>query len=379
MAFIAVTYSFTNATTSDATQVNQNFTDMINGLSDGTKDISVNAGTFAGNVSISGNTTIGNASGDDLTITASLASSIPIKTTNTYDIGTSTIGLRALYFGANSQTVNIKGSASMSATWTFTLPVSAGTSGYFLKTDGAGVSSWTNIFTNYVSKSGNYTLVASTDDVVIFTAVATATLPTAASITGKKFTIINSAGAYIVTVATTSSQTIGGHASSAIKLYAKGDYVTVMSDGSNWLLIDDKMTVAFKYFRGSNQSINNTTNTTVNFDTISFATHSASISSGVFTAPISGAYSFHTSIRFASNTTGERLIGFKKNGVTLYYATGIYSPPTGSPRMNTTETFSLAASDTIEVQVYQASGGALNVEPFSETFFGGFRSGNYIG
>ena len=142
MAFTAVTYTFSNSTTADATQVNQNYQDIIAGLSDGTKYISVNAGTFAGNVAISGNTTIGNASSDTLTVTASLASTIPIGTTNTYDIGSSTLGLRALYFGANSQTVNIKGSASMSATWTLTLPVTAGTDGYYLKTNGSGVTSW---------------------------------------------------------------------------------------------------------------------------------------------------------------------------------------------------------------------------------------------
>lgn len=164
MAAIAVTYSFTNGTTSDATQVNQNFTDIINGLSDGTKDISVSAGTFAGNVSISGNTTIGNASGDDLTVTASLASSIPIKTTNSYDIGSSTLGLRALYFGANSQTVKIQGSSSMSATWTLTLPVSAGSDKQFLQTNGSGVASWVTPTSPTVQKfttgSGTYTTPA---------------------------------------------------------------------------------------------------------------------------------------------------------------------------------------------------------------------------
>lgn len=161
MAAIAVTYTFSNGTTADATQVSQNFTDIINGLSDGTKDISVSAGTFAGNVSISGNTTIGNASGDDLTVTASLASSIPIKTTNSYDIGSSSLGLRALYFGANSQTVKIQGSSSMSATWTLTLPVTAGTDGYYLKTNGSGVSSWSEFkaptMQTFTSGSGTYT------------------------------------------------------------------------------------------------------------------------------------------------------------------------------------------------------------------------------
>lgn len=143
MSAVAVTYTFSNSTTADATQVNQNFADLVAGLSDGTKDISVNGGTFAGNVSISGNTTIGNASGDDLNVTGSLASSIPIKTTATYDLGASSFGMRAIYFGANSQTVNIRGSASMSATWTFTLPVTAGTDKYFLQTNGSGVTAWT--------------------------------------------------------------------------------------------------------------------------------------------------------------------------------------------------------------------------------------------
>lgn len=163
IAFPSVTYTFSNGTASDASQVNQCFTDIINALSDGTKDISVNAGTFAGNVSISGNTTLGNASSDDVTVTGSLASSIPIKTTNSYDIGSSSLGLRALYFGANSQTVNIKGSASMSATWTLTLPVNAGSAGNALRTDGAGVTRWATslpVVTRYTTGSGNHTTSA---------------------------------------------------------------------------------------------------------------------------------------------------------------------------------------------------------------------------
>lgn len=164
MAAVAVTYTFSNSTTADGTQVNQNFTDIVNGLSDGTKDLSINALTVAGNASFSGNTTFGNASGDDVLFTGSLAGTIPIKTTNTYDLGSSTLGMRAIYFGGNSQTVNIKASASMSATWTFTLPVSAGTSGYYLQTNGSGVSTW-SAFTpptiqKFDSGSGTYTTPA---------------------------------------------------------------------------------------------------------------------------------------------------------------------------------------------------------------------------
>lgn len=142
MANPSVTYTFSNATTADAGQVNQNFTDLINGATDGTKDYSISALTCAGSVTLNGAVTLGNATGDDITVTGSLASSIPIKTTASFDIGSSSLGLRALYFGKNSQTVNITGSASMSATWTMTLPVTAGTANYVLTTNGSGVTSW---------------------------------------------------------------------------------------------------------------------------------------------------------------------------------------------------------------------------------------------
>jgi len=142
MAYITVTNTFVNGATADATAVNTNFTDLTSGLSDGTKDINVNAGTFAGAVLMNGNVTLGNATADDVTFTASLASSIPVKTTASYDIGSSTLGLLGIYFGRNSQTVRMVGSASMSATWTFTLPVSAGSANQVLKTDGSGVTSW---------------------------------------------------------------------------------------------------------------------------------------------------------------------------------------------------------------------------------------------
>lgn len=143
MANISVTYTFSNGTTADASQVNTNYTDVINGLSDGTKDISVSAITSAGTATLNGAVNIGNASSDDLTITASLASSVPIKTTATYNIGSSTLGLLSAYFGRNSQSVRLIGSASMAATYTFTLPVNVGTTGFALvDSDGAATTAW---------------------------------------------------------------------------------------------------------------------------------------------------------------------------------------------------------------------------------------------
>lgn len=100
MATFSYTYTLTNGTTADATQVQQNFTDVRNGVSDGTSDISCAALTAAGTATFNGNVTLGNASGDDITLTGSLASSIPIKTDSSYDIGTSSLRLRRLYADA---------------------------------------------------------------------------------------------------------------------------------------------------------------------------------------------------------------------------------------------------------------------------------------
>lgn len=132
MASPSVTYTFANSTTADATQVNQNFTDLINGVTDGTKDLSISAFTCAGTATLNGHVNLGNASADDLTITASLASTIGIKTTNSFDIGSSTLGLRSLYLadaGSAGRTTRVLG-ATIASSYTLTLPTSAGTAGY---------------------------------------------------------------------------------------------------------------------------------------------------------------------------------------------------------------------------------------------------------
>lgn len=97
MANITVSYTFANSTVADATEVNTNFQNIISGTSDGTKDFSINALTLAGAFTANGNCTFGNASGDDITFTGSLASTIPIKTDNSFDIGGTSTRLRNVY------------------------------------------------------------------------------------------------------------------------------------------------------------------------------------------------------------------------------------------------------------------------------------------
>lgn len=143
MAF-SVTYSFTNGSTSDATQVNTNFQDVINATSDGTEDFSISALTCAGAATFNGNVTLGNGSVDDITFTGSLASSIPIKTTFSYDVGIATVGIKSIYFGDDgsaARTTRLIG-GTVASSHTITLMEDGGTAGYAVETNGSGVLSY---------------------------------------------------------------------------------------------------------------------------------------------------------------------------------------------------------------------------------------------
>ena len=63
MAYISVTYSFSNGAgnTIDATKENQNFTDIVNGLSDGTKSVSVDDVSAGGDLAVTGKCKLGGA------------------------------------------------------------------------------------------------------------------------------------------------------------------------------------------------------------------------------------------------------------------------------------------------------------------------------
>jgi len=134
MSAPSVTYTFTNGTTADGSQVNQNFTDVLNGISDGSKDLTINDFTANGNV------ILGSSTADSLVINADLSSSITLNTTFTYDIGEATVGLRDLYLGSAdsaARTTKIRG-ATVASSYTLTTPTSGGTSRFRTLTDGSG-------------------------------------------------------------------------------------------------------------------------------------------------------------------------------------------------------------------------------------------------
>ena len=130
------TYTLANATTADASKVMQDFNDILNGVTDGTKDLSINALTCAGTATFNGNVAVGNSSADTLTVTGSLISDIVPSTDGTRSLGSASLGFLAAYFGDTSgDTVKII-AATLAADRIYTLPeVSADAS--FVMTQGA--------------------------------------------------------------------------------------------------------------------------------------------------------------------------------------------------------------------------------------------------
>lgn len=81
--------------------------------------------------------------------------------------------------------------------------------------------------------------LGATHDVVLVTATATITLPTAVGIAGKTYCVKSNADAITVTIATTSAQTVDGAASGAddLKLTQRYQSIDMISNGANWMIL----------------------------------------------------------------------------------------------------------------------------------------------
>jgi hypothetical protein len=120
------------------------------------------------------------------------------------------------------------------------------------------------------------TSITGTDHTVVFTgtAAATATLPTAAGITGRIYWIKNASTTVptpILTVATTSSQTIDGAASWLLD--EANETIKLISNGTNWLVLSQNVAIPGSgstggpWLQGGNSvSAVKTLGTTTNFD-----------------------------------------------------------------------------------------------------------------
>lgn len=120
-----------------------------------------------------------------------------------------------------------------------------------------------------------------------------------------------------------------------------------------------------KVRHSANQSILDTTYTTLTFDTelwdhADFPMHAAGNPTRL-TAPVAGKYLVSGSAEFASNATGLREVVLYFNGTTIHTRVQIAALSGAVTVLNITDQLSLAAADYVELRVRQTSGGALNV------------------
>jgi hypothetical protein len=118
-------------------------------------------------------------------------------------------------------------------------------------------------------------------------------------------------------------------------------------------------------YNSGSVSVSNATETAVTWNSENFDTdtmHSTGSNTSRITATTAGKYRVTGYVEFDANGTGLRYAALKKNGTTYLVLMEKDDPSSGrSTRFNPTWLVSMAATDYVELVVYQASGGALNV------------------
>ena len=151
---VVVTASVVRPKTDNAVDLGTSSLEFKNLYLDGTAQVDTlqvdESATITANLTVNGNTTLGNAATDTVTVTADVASSLIPATDNTYDLGTPTDEWRDLY---------IDGTANIDSLVADTADINGGT------IDGAvigGSSAAAGTFTTATATTGNITTVNAT-------------------------------------------------------------------------------------------------------------------------------------------------------------------------------------------------------------------------
>jgi hypothetical protein len=113
--------------------------------------------------------------------------------------------------------------------------------------------------------------------------------------------------------------------------------------------------------RVATQSIPNITDTAISFDTANSNASGLWVSGSQVEVPVSGLYLAFGQVAFATNNTGIRYIFIEVNGNPVGATDSKDGMVSGPTYMNVPRPLQLAAEDVVELDVYQASGGNLNV------------------
>lgn len=96
------------------------------------------------------------------------------------------------------------------------------------------------------------------------------------------------------------------------------------------------------------------------------AMHSTSVNTSRITFNTPGLYVVTASVEFAANATGERNLELLLNGTTFIALDGRRAQAAGSTYCTIETQYKFAATNYVEIRALQSSGGALNVNNFSQ-------------
>lgn len=257
-----------------------------------------------------------------------------------------------------------------------TVPAGMAVSGSPVTTTGTlAITGFPNVA--YVAKTGNYTLTTTDYSVSYDTSggIATLTLPTAVGVTGQVYKIKLVTAGNILTIATTSSQTIDGL--TTYKMGTAGDSLEVHSNGANWIVDVFNIQAGISYYgipTGSvNSSFNIATLPTKSVDPLSL------YSGGLFTAKYPGSYSICAAIAlngtFVSNSTLTSFAIFINGGQAITTA-NIATATNGTSDRVCVNNYGVAAGSTIAIETQTAGASPTFNGNADRSWFTITRTGN---
>ncbi len=337
------------------------------------------AATVSSTLGVTGATTLSStlASGA-LTVTGAATVSSTLGVTGAVTLASNSASSVTIGGGATASTLRLiepSGSGTnytafqaqaQAANVTYTLPAADGTSSQYLSTDGLGSLSWATFTPAILTKTANYTVQTSDGPVVFVLCNTTSagfniTLPTAVGNT-QRITILKTVSTNAgPTILTTSSQTVNNAASGVIALYVANDCVTVVSDGSNWRIVSENVSISASAYRSTVQSIPTATTTKVQLNSESWD-YGSLFDTSVnyrFTAPRAGRYSIFA-ISGYSNASGIAATHIFKNGAVIAFASCAAGTPSLLQPSITTQA-ELAKDDYLELYSHHTTGSSQNL------------------
>jgi hypothetical protein len=148
-----------------------------------------------------------------------------------------TTGKISIQDKSSSYYSSLTNTGSLSSNRTYTLPDATGV--LPLSVNGQTADASGNIVTTgYTAKNSAYTLTANDYTVDCTSGTFALTLPTAVGSTGKIY-VLNNSGTGVITINTTSAQTIDGNSSGTLTLAQNKNY-NLQSNGANWIILSAK-------------------------------------------------------------------------------------------------------------------------------------------